>query len=248
MRNALCLVILAGCSFEASGGGVDAPARIDALASDGPGLDAAMIDAAIDAPTDPTTMACRLRAKPNTLQLRGRVGGGGGGGPTNLNCPANEFPVGYGFDISDNATTFGGRSAHKVTQQCAPLVLRNTTLIVNTLSQPVVKVGAGDSNWTPATATAITFCPANTIMVGLKAFTGPAKSLFANISIKCRAITAVDMFGPEQLVAIPGTTNADQNADEATCNSNEVLAFVRTMSGAGIDSLQLQCVQLECAP
>ena len=72
--------------------------------------------------------------------------------------------------------------------------------------------------------------------------------LFANFSIKCRAITAADTFGPEQLVAIPNTSNLNQGADEETCNNNEVLAFMQVRSGAGIDSLQLQCVQLECAP
>lgn len=244
MRTALLLLTLAGCSFEARGG-ADAPA---ATAIDAPRLDAVTLDAGADAPPDAAAVACKLRAKTNTLQLRGLVGGGGGGGPTNLMCPANEFPIGYGFDISNNNTENGGRSAYKVTQQCAPLSLRNSTLMVGTLSAPVSKAGAGGSDWTPATATAVVACPANTIMVGLKAFTGSSNVLFANISIKCREIMDVNVFGNEQLVAIPGTSNSNQGADEATCNSNEVLSFVRTMSGAGIDSLQLQCVQLECAP
>jgi hypothetical protein len=245
MRTALWLVVLAGCSFEASPGAVDATATVDGRAVDAQQQDAATIDAAVP---DAAAVTCKLRAKPNTLQLRSRVGGGGGGGPTNLVCPANEFPIGYGFDISNNNTENGGRSAYKVTQQCAPLGLRDSTLIVGTLSTPVVKAGGGGAMWTPATATAIITCPANSIMVGLKAFTGPDNVLFANISIKCREIMDVDLFGTEQLVAIPGTSNSNQGADEATCNSDEVLSFVETRSGAGIDSLQLQCVQLECAP
>jgi hypothetical protein len=235
MRKALLLLTLAGCSFEAQ----DEPA--------GPRLDAGRLDAVADAPPDAAAVTCTLRAKPSTLQLRGLVGGGGGGGPSNLLCPANEFPIGYGFDISDDNTENGGRSAHKVTQQCAPLSLRNSTLTIGVLSTPVVKAGGGGSSWTPATATAIITCPANTIMVGLKAFTGSSNALFANISIKCREIMDVDLFGTEQFVAIPGTSNSSQNPDEATCNSHEVLSFVRTVTGAGIDSLQLQCVQLECA-
>ncbi len=244
MRNALWLVVLAGCSFEARGG-TDAPPGTD-TPIDAPRLDAVTLDAGADAPPDAAVVVCKLRAKTSTQQLRGLVGGGGG--PTNLMCPANEFPVGYGFDISNNDTTNGGRSAHKVTQQCAPLSLLNSTLMVGTSSAPVLKAGTGTSNWTPATATAVVACPPNTIMVGLRAFTGQDDTLFANISIKCREIMDVNQFGDEQFVAIPGTSNSSEGSDEAACNDNEVLSFVRTMSGAGIDSLQLQCVQLECAP
>lgn len=239
MRLALCLVIFAGCSFKASSGSQDSPTGGDGRASDAP---------KVDAPSDAAVAVCKLRAKPTTLRLGSRVGGNGGGAASDLACPANEFPIGYGFDISDNNTEFGGRSAHKVTQQCASLQLHNAELTAGALSPVVTKAGSGVARWTPATATAVVTCPANTIMVGLKAFTGTTGLLFANISIKCRAITAADIFGPDQLVAIPNTSNLNQGADEGTCNNDEVLAFMEVRSGAGIDSLQLQCVQLECAP
>jgi hypothetical protein len=247
MVRVFCVVALfVGCGFEGYQGAVSDAA-----------IDDSAIVTTIDAPiAQPDAQICKLRAKPGTLELRGRVGGDGGPNETTLTCPNDEFPIGFGFDMSDQITNHGDRSAYKVTMQCAPLVMLAGTadpLRVGTLSQVVSKTALGNSGWTPATPTGIAMAPANTMMVGLRAFTGITRpdatnnKNFLNISIRFRQISDLQTFGPDQQSKVLGTYDATIGLTEAACNDDEVLSGVVVKSGTGIDSLTLQCVKLDCA-
>lgn len=238
------LTLITACSFQANGV-QDASVNTDAQARDARALDGGggVVDAAPDAATTP---ACRLR--PNGPgRTGGKVGGNGGGTNVNMPCPAGTFPVGLNFEISNGNTSNGGRSAYSMTELCAPLTLQSGNLQVGPV-QNVTASGNGTFMWTPATASGPTMCPANTVLVGLKGHTGSSNILLANFSLKCRGISGPSTFGAEQLVAVANTTNLADGADEVSCNDNEMMARATARVGAGIDSVTLDCVQLECAP
>jgi hypothetical protein len=242
MRFAV-LTLVAACSFPASGAvdsnvGTDSSKR-DARAIDGPGP---TLDAALDAPG----RVCKLQPK-NGPRTGGKVGGNGGVANVPMPCPQGTLPVGFDFEISDGNTTNGGRSAYSMTELCAPLTLQAQALQVGAV-QNVTASGTGGFGWTPSTASGPTTCPANTVPVGLKAFSGGNNNLLANFSIKCRGITGPTTFGTEQLVQVENTGNLADGADEVICNNNEMLVSAIARVGAGIDSVTLNCVQLECAP
>ena len=243
MRFAV-LTLVTACSFPANSV-QDASVGTDAQVRDARTIDArgSVVDAPPDAAAGP---ACRLRTKGN-VRTGGKVGGNGGGTDVAMPCPTGTFPVGFNFEISNGNTTNGGRSAYSATELCAPLTLQAQTLQVGA-TQEVTASGTGGSAWTPATASGPTTCPANTVLVGLKAFKGDANVLLANFSLKCRGITGPTTFGAEQLVQVANTTNLNNGADEVICNNNEMMVGAIAKVGAGIDSMTLNCVQLECTP
>ena len=202
----------------------------------------------VDALTPPK--ACRL-----TRTETGRIdvlGGDGGSSSKLLSCSSGQFAVGYAIEMSDLVTTAGARSARGVTQVCAPIEVQSSGLVLLTPESQSSARGTGNFGWGPSTVGDVVRCPIGSALVGMRVKTGSNGKLFREFAIKCAPVAldsaGAPSYGETTYVEATNTLTGNNGPDEAACNPGEQLEAVNVTTGAGLDSLQLRCAKVGCAP
>jgi hypothetical protein len=233
VRSILCLLLVVGCAGAES---VDvAP----------PDAGAPEVDASV---TAESPRGCEVQLKEPTGITRGRAGGTGGGKGPILACDdtVNERIVGVAVRMSNQATTFGGRSAHGIGIACA----RVTVDAAGTAEVGQVKTmevsGLGTYSWAPSTWGAITQCKPGWIVSGMRVHTGTGANRLLDISIICSKLGTDAAPGTTETIKVAGSLTDANGLDEAKCAAGEVLAQLGTWTGAGIDAVDLSCSRPTC--
>jgi hypothetical protein len=200
------------------------------------------------AATAESPRGCDVQLKDPTGITRGRAGGSGGGKGPILACDdtVNERVIGVAVRMSNQATTFGGRSAHGIGIACA----RVTVDTAGTAEVGQVKVmeasGLGTYNWSPSTWTAVTQCKPGWIVSGLRVHTGADANRLLDVSIICSKLGADAATGASETLKVVGSLTDANGLDEVKCAAGEVLAQMGTWTGAGIDAVDLSCSRPQC--
>jgi hypothetical protein len=229
---ALCL-LLVGCV-----GGVDEIAS-------GPDAGVASRDAAMRAPEG---RGCEVLSKDPAGISRGRAGGAGGAKAPVMTCgdKLNGRMVGVAVRMSDQATTFGGRSAHGLSIACARVTVGPTgTAEVGPVDMVDVS-GLGTYDWAPSTLSPVTQCKPGWLMSGLLVHTGTAGSLFVDVSIVCSRIGADGTPGASETIKVMGSLTDVNGPDDVRCAPGEVLVQAEPWTGAGLDAVELYCARPTC--
>jgi hypothetical protein len=211
--------------------------------------DAAVVSVDAAATTPEVPRDCEVQLKDPTGINRGRAGGTGGGKGPVLACAdvTNERIVGVAIRMSNQATIFGGRSAHGMQLACARVTVSGAG---NAELGPVTTVdvsGLGTYDWSPSTWTAVTQCKAGWVVSGLRVHTGTNGNLFRDVSILCSQLAADGTIGTEaETIKVVGSLTDANGPDEVRCGSGEVVAQFGTWTGAGIDAVDLSCSRPAC--
>lgn len=235
MRSALWVLLVVGCAGDVED--IEIASQPDAGVPAG--------DAAV---RTPEPRGCETVLKDPTGIPRGRAGGGGGGKGPVITCgdAVNERMIGVAVRMSDQATTFGARSAHGVGIACARVTVGQRGMAeVGPVSMVEVS-GLGTYDWAPSTWTPVTQCKPGWMLSGVLVHTGTSGNLFVDVSIVCSQIRADGTPGASETIKVTGSLTDPNGRDEVRCAAGEVLAEVGTWTGAGIDALDLSCSRPTC--
>lgn len=234
MRSALLFLVVVGCA------GAE---RVEELTL--PDAGAVQPDGAAKADSP---SGCDVLLMDPTGVTRGRAGGTGGGKGPILACDdtANERIVGVAVRMSNQATTFGGRSTHGVGIACARVNIDPAGNPVVGPAKMLEVSGSGVGSWTPSTWGAVTQCKPGWIVSGLRVHTGVDANRLLDISIICSKLGADAAAGASETIKVAGTLTDANGLDEAKCAAGEVVAQLGTWTGAGIDALDLSCSKPTC--
>ncbi len=234
MRSALLSLLVVGCA------GAE---RVEDIAS--PDAGAAQPDAAA---TAEAPRGCDVLLMDPTGVTRGRAGGTGGGKGPILACDdtANERVIGVAVRMSNQATAFGGRSAHGFGIACARVNVDPAGNAEVGQSRMMEVSGSGIADWTPSTWTAVTQCKPGWIVSGLRVHTGVDVNRLLDVSIVCSKLGSNGATGASETIKVAGSLTDANGLDEVKCAAGEVVAQIGTWTGAGIDALDLSCSRPTC--
>lgn len=234
MRSVLCLLLVAGCVGDVED--LEIASQPDAGV---PGGDAAE--------GSPESRGCETVLKDPTGIPRGRAGGAGGGKGPVITCgDAKDRMIGVAVRMSDQATTFGARSAHGLGIACARVTVGPTgTAVVGPVSMVEVS-GLGTYDWAPSMWTPVTQCKPGWLLSGLRVHTGTTGNLFVDVSIVCSQLGADGTPGETETITVAGSLTDTNGLDEVNCAAGEVLAELGTWTGAGVDAVDLSCSRPTC--
>jgi hypothetical protein len=233
VRFSLLLLLVVGC---AGAEGVDgAP----------PDAGAPQPDAAA---TAESPRGCDVELKDPTGITRGRAGGTGGGKGPILACDdtVNERIVGVAVRMSNQATSFGGRSAHGIGIACARVSVDAAGTAELGPTKMMEVSGLGTYNWAPSTWTAVTQCKPGWVVSGLRVHTGVDANRLLDVSIICSKLGTDAALGTSETIKIVGSQTDANGLDEVKCGAGEALAQIGTWTGAGIDAVDLSCSRPTC--
>ncbi len=179
---------------------------------------------------------------------RGRVGSTTQKGAA-LSCDdvVNERIVGVALRMSNQNTSYGGRSAHGMGITCARLTIHPDGRAELGTARTNEVSGTGLSSWSPSTWTSYTDCDPGWVVTGLKAHTGSASNRFVNASIVCTKLGYDGLpTGTSVVKSVTGSLTEAVTPDEVRCNAGQVVAQFGTQTGAGFDAADLYCTTPIC--
>ncbi len=237
----MAMLVMSACSFRLTAGTSDV---VDAAEGGSPGIDAA--DDAVDAVD--AAPSCQVGVASLTGTDRGRVGGTGGGvNFPPLECAPTERIVGVALRMSDQDTLYNGRSAHGFRIACASVTFDGTgTPQVGTVTMREI-VGSGTFDWSPSTLTPITQCQPGWAVGGLRAHRGSGSNRFLDVSILCRQLGVNGTTAMTEVRYVTGSLTDGVNPNTVNCATTEILVRVPSMTGSGIDSVNLSCSTPTCS-
>jgi hypothetical protein len=200
------------------------------------------------AATSEAPRGCDVQLKDPTGITRGRAGGSGGGKGPILACDdtVNERIVGVAIRMSNQATTFGGRSTHGIGIACARVTVdASGTAEVGQVKMMEVS-GLGTYSWAPSTWGAVTQCKPGWVVSGMRVHTGADANRLLDVSIICSQLGTDAATGMTETKKVAGSLTDANGLDEVKCAAGEVVAQLGTWTGAGIDAVDLSCSRPQC--
>jgi hypothetical protein len=234
-RGALLLALVcAACSYNGRDVAPDAPTAGDDAAAT---IDAAVVDAT---PVPP----CVLGVGGGTTD-RGKVGLSNGGSQGSIECDGDARIVGLALDMSDGLADGVTPSARGIRIACATVTIDGTGGHVTNLVTKD-KEGAGGAGWSPSTWTPLARCADDAVVTGLAVHGSSYVSYFLDATMQCTQLDATGAPVQTAVVDITGSGTDPSSPSEAHCNSGEQVAEMTTWTGAGLDSVRLQCAATTC--
>lgn len=210
-----------------------------------------MTDVGTDTPPSTTAATCRSNMA-NTNA--GNVGGTSGSMRMPELCGADEIAVSFLADMTNGPNWNNRYAVARATLGCARVARAAGGSYQNTAGRQIV---ANDDPCNPFNApvsTALTTCPAGSVIVGLRTAPIPGQSggpatCFSNLTVICAAIGADGKPGAvTSRLRIDNTFNQNLNLNETdvVCPAGQALRGVRPNDGCGLDGLQLLCGPVLC--
>lgn len=230
-----CALLCVACTYSGRPVAPDAPevADDDAAAA----IDGAVIDMQPVAP-------CALGTTGATTD-RGKVGLSNGGSAGTIACDGNARIVGIALDMSDGNADGVTPSARGIRIACATVTIDGTGGHVTDLVT-LDKEGAGGSGWSPSTWTPLAQCEDGATVTGISVHGSSFVSYFLDATLACTRFDTAGAPLGTTAVTVTGSGSDTANPSEAHCNAGEQIAEMTTHTGAGLDSLRLQCAATAC--
>ena len=194
---------------------------------------------------DGETASCTI-APTGLATDRGKVGlSNGGGFLQQLACDGSDKIVGIAIDLSDGLADGVTRSARGIQIACAQVTIDGAGGHVGVVRTKQIS-GNGGSGWSPATLSPIARCPDDAVVSGLAVHGSPNVNYFLDATMQCSKFDNAGNFAGTSLVAIAGSGTDNTNPSSAECQNGEQVTQLTGNTGAGLDSVRLQCRQTIC--